>query len=514
MSNALEKFERSEWTPKDIPSLVSKNVTLTWHELPWKRIERRVFKLQKRIYRASLKGNLKLVRKLQKTLVHSWFAKLLAVRKVTQENKGKNTAGVDGIKSLTPKQRLELVDTLRLDGKSSPTRRVWIPKPGKKEKRPLGIPTVADRAKQALLKMAIEPEWEARFEPNSYGFRPARACHDAAEAIFSSINKKPKYVLDADISQCFDRIDHKALLEKLNTFPTFKRQIKSWLKSGVIDFSEYADRKGYNETREGTPQGGVISPLLANVALHGLENLLKDYIVTIKMKNTKGRVIRTAEKLSNLGIIRYADDFVVLHENLEVVIKCKELIEAWLKDIGLELKPSKTRIAHTLNEYEGEEPGFNFLGFNIRQYSVGKTHSGKDTKRRLLGFKTIISPSKESIQRHYDNLVRTIDKHKAMAQAVLIGKLNPIIRGWCNYHTPFCSREAFSKLNYLLWKKLWKWANSRHPNKGKKWSAKKYWQTVGGDKWIFTTPKNSKNPATLVKHTDTSAGVGWVKVQA
>lgn len=216
----------------------------TWEEIDWKIVESQVFKLQKRIYRASLRGDKKLVRKLQRMMVSSYYGKLLATRKVTQENKGKKTAGTDGFKSLKPAERIELVKTLKLDGKSQPTRRVWIPKPeGKREDRAC-IPTITERAKQCLLKLALEPEWEAVFEPNSYGFRPGRSCHDAIAAIFLNINKKPKYVLDADISKCFDCINHDALIRKLNTFPKFSRQIKAWLKSGVIDFSRWAERKG------------------------------------------------------------------------------------------------------------------------------------------------------------------------------------------------------------------------------------------------------------------------------
>ena len=196
-----------------------------WRQINWRKAEKAVFKLQKRIYRASNRGDVKTVRRLQKTLMKSWYARALAVRRVTQDNQGKKTAGVDGVKSLTPKQRLNLVGNLKLGTKVSPTRRVWIPKPGTEEKRPLGIPTMKDRALQALVKLALEPEWEAKFEPNSYGFRPGRSCHDAIEAIFSSIRLKPKYVLDADIAKCFDRIDHEALLNKMNTFPTIRRQV-------------------------------------------------------------------------------------------------------------------------------------------------------------------------------------------------------------------------------------------------------------------------------------------------
>ena len=227
-SKAEIKF-RMEWD-NDIP--VCKGVDHEeWKNLPWKHIEKRVFKLQKRIYRAAKRGDVKVVRKLQKTLMQSWSARCLAVRQVTQDNKGKKTAGVDGKKSLSPKQRLTLVKNLRLTGKSKPTRRIWIPKPGKDEKRPLGIPAIHDRALQALVKLALEPEWESKFEPNSYGFRPGRSCHDAVGQIYLSINKQPKYVLDADISQCFDKINHKALLEKLNTFPTLRRQCDSFSRN-------------------------------------------------------------------------------------------------------------------------------------------------------------------------------------------------------------------------------------------------------------------------------------------
>ncbi|WP_365975508.1 reverse transcriptase N-terminal domain-containing protein [Moorena sp. SIO4G3] len=226
-----------------------------WNKVNWRKLEMTVFKLQKRIYQASQRGDVRVVRKLQKTLMKSWSAKMIAVRRVTQENKGKRSAGIDGVKSLNSKQRLTLVANLKISKRAKPTRRVWIPKSQGTEKRPLGIPTMYDRALQTLAKQALEPEWEAKFEPNSYGFRPGRSCHDAIEAIFNSICKKPKWVLDADISKCFDKINHDALLTKLNTYPSLRRLIKSWLKAGVMD------KETFSTTDEGTPQGGVISPL-------------------------------------------------------------------------------------------------------------------------------------------------------------------------------------------------------------------------------------------------------------
>src|SRR5881397_674351 len=209
-----------------------------WRDLPWKMIQQRVWKLQKRIFRAAQRGDQRAVHRLEQLLMKSWSAKCLAVRRVTQDNRGKRTAGVDGIKSLTPPQRLRLAQTLSLSPKVQPVRRVWIPKPSTTDHRPLGIPVIADRAGQALAKLALEPEWEAKFEPNSYGFRPGRSCHDAIEAIFGNIKQKPKYVLDADIAKCFDRINHAALLTKLGTFPTLRRAITAWLQAGVLEGKE------------------------------------------------------------------------------------------------------------------------------------------------------------------------------------------------------------------------------------------------------------------------------------
>jgi RNA-directed DNA polymerase len=238
-----------------------------WKEIPWKEIEVSVHKLQKRIYRASKSENIVKVRKLQRLLVSSWSATCLAGRRVTQDNQGKKTAGVDGVKNLSPRQRLDLVKSLKIGCKAAPVRRVWIPKPGKDEKRPLGIPTMRDRATQTLVKLALEPEWEVKFEPNSYGFRPGRSCWDAIKQIHTCINQKPKWVLDADIAKCFDRINHQALLDKIDTFPRLRRQIRAWLQAGIMDGDALFP------SEEGTPQGGAISPLLANIALHGLEKV-------------------------------------------------------------------------------------------------------------------------------------------------------------------------------------------------------------------------------------------------
>jgi RNA-directed DNA polymerase len=445
--------------------------TVEWKNIPWRNIERVVFKLQKRIFKAAQRGDHRAVRRLQKTLMKSWSAKVLAVRRVTQDNQGKKTAGIDGVKSLTPQKRLELVDQLRLTDKAKPVRRVWIDKPSKTEKRPLGIPTMNDRATQALVKAALEPEWEAKFEPDSYGFRPGRSCHDAIGAIFIAIRLKPKYVLDADIAKCFDRINHDALLRKLNTFPTIRRQIRAWLKAGVIDWSTES-KSSYTPTSEGTPQGGVLSPLLANIALHGMENRMKQYAETLPTRAGYGKKANRG----SLSLIRYADDFVILHEDKAVVQRCQQIIIDWLKDMGLELKPEKTRLSHTLIEESGNV-GFDFLGFHIQQYKVGKFSSKQ-------GFKTIITPSKKALKEHNNKVGNIIEQHKNAPKEALIARLNPVITGWCNYYKTVCSQDTFELADFVTFHQLFGWADKRHRSKK---AAAAEWKKSGTRNWVFVS---------------------------
>ena len=497
-----------------MPNTDSQSNTVGWKNINWRKAERYVFKLQKRIYAASRRGDVKQVRKLQKTLMRSWSNKVLAVRRVTQENRGKKTAGVDGVKSLSPEARMKLVGQLKLTGKSKPTRRVWIPKPGKEEKRPLGIPTMYDRALQALVKNAIEPEWEARFEPNSYGFRPGRSCQDAVWTIKNSIMNKPKFALDADIAKCFDRINHLALLQKLGYTGKIRQQIKAWLKSGVID------QKVFTATSEGTPQGGIVSPLLANVALHGMETMLKEFAKTldIRRKDKPNYQISKLGKVQSLTFIRYADDFLLTHHDLNVVQRCRDLISEWLKDIGLELKPSKTRIAHTLYPTMSEDgkAGFDFLGYHIQQFPIGKYNSASNpnTKEKL-GFRTLITPSKDACKKHQLDIKDVIRKHKHSPQALLIKELNPIIRGWINYYS-FSDAQTVGELtrqDHLIFLKLRAWARHRTGEWNKETKIK-YWKKIGDNNWVFATKEEDANPLRLLTHNEFgSSSTKYVKVK-
>ena len=456
--------------------------TEAWNTINWAKVQRKVFKLQKRIYQASLSGQNAKARKLQKLLVKSYYAKLLAVRRVTQDNQGKRTAGVDGIKSTTPKQRLELVENLSKYQKAKPLRRKWIPKPNGEE-RPLGIPTINDRVRQALVKSVLEPQWEAKFEGESYGFRPGRSAHDAMSRIFQSIHKLDYYILDTDISKCFDQINHEYLLSKIDCPSTMKAQIKQWLKAGIMDNGIF------NATEAGTPQGGVISPLLANIALDGMIRLIDQNFP--KKKSTV-----------QAKVIRYADDFIVVSPQLEIIQQCKIAIEEWLKPIGLELKPAKTRICHTLREIEvnGEKvsPGFDFLGWNFRQYPVGKYNSGKNRSGKPIGFKLLIKPSKKAIKAHADKVKEVIKTHKTAPQYALIKRLNLIIRGWCNYHSKVVSKETFSSMDYTTWQKLRAWTVSRcgKANHGK---LKNYFRKNDNRTWSFETKDGYK----LLTHAET-----------
>ena len=462
-----------------------------WSDINWSKCHSLVFKLQKRIYKASKCGDLSSVRKLQRLLVNSWSAKCLAVKKVTQYNKGRNTAGIDGVKSLNNQQKVSLINNLKFDGKALPTRRVWIPKPGKKEKRPLGIPVIKDRALQALMHLALEPEWEVRFEENSYGFRPGRSTADAIDAIHTNLKTYSKYVLDADIAQCFDNIDHSALLTKINTFPLFRQQIKAWLKAGVID------RKTFLNTTSGVPQGGILSPLLANIALHGLENTVCDWVENnIKLKYPGGSNKCRKEVRQSVSVIRYADDFVIMHFDYNIVLKCKQIATEFLAKMGLKLKQAKTRICHTLEKLNEQEPGFDFLGFEIRQHKVGKDQGGKlpgtSQNQKYKDYKTIIRPSKESVRKHYNELKNGLKKLTNQSVDTVIAFLNPRIKGWSNYYRYVVSSQVFRQIDDWLYHRYWRWCKRKHPKKGAKYLKRKYFAYGKNGNWVLSSKQKDE----------------------
>lgn len=411
-----------------------------WNTIDWKNIRETVNRLQTRIAKAISNGNSNLAKRLQYLLTHSFHAKLLAVRIVTQ-NRGKRTPGIDG--ELWTSSKDKMLAVLSLSDKqyqSQPLKRIYIPKPGKETKRPLSIPTMYDRAMQALYALALQPVAETLADSRSFGFRLFRSAQDASQYIYVCLRHKTgaEWILEGDIKACFDNISHQWLKDNILIDTSILNQ---FLKSGFI----------YDNTlfpsNTGTPQGGLISPILANMALDGMENLIMEKYPKMKVH-----------------FIRYADDFVVTAPTREIAEEIKVLISDFLITRGLTLSDSKTKISH-INE------GFDFLGWNIRKY-----------KGVLL-----MKPSKESVKRITRKIGDVLHKAASWRQDEVIKMLNPIIIGWTNYHRHIASKNTFNRIDFIKWSQLWRWAKRRHTDKGYHWIADRYWSRKGSRKWVFCT---------------------------
>ncbi|WP_248799940.1 group II intron reverse transcriptase/maturase, partial [Pseudomonas sp. MWU13-2105] len=437
-----------------------------WHDIDWCRVQRNVRTMQQRIAKACREGNWRKVKALQRMLTRSHSAKYLAVRRVT-ENQGKRTAGVDRILWDTPDAKWKAANGLKNRGyKPRPLRRVFIPKSNGKE-RPLGVPTMTDRAMQALYLLALAPVAETTGDPNSYGFRIERSTADAMGQLFVTLSKKVSapWILEADIQGCFDHINHDWLIDNV---PVDKTILQKWLKAGVVHNGQL------HATNAGTPQGGIISPTLANLVLDGLETQLKKHLGITRARKLK------------INVVRYADDFVITGTSKEVLEdEVRPWVEQFLATRGLRLSLEKTHIVHI-------DQGFDFLGWNFRKYSG----------------KLLIKPSKKNVEAFYGKVKGVIDTNKTVKQDYLIRLLNPILKGWALYHQPVVAKQTYSRMDNLLFHALWRWAKRRHPNKSLRWIREKYFRVQGSRSWVFAATtldgNGEKRDVTLYRLADTA----------
>ena len=456
-------------SPERLPDTVQ--LEHQWKSIDWKKAEAEVSRLQARIAKATQEKKWNTVKRLQYLLSHSYYAKALAVRKVTT-NKGKHTPGIDKELWNTPAVKMRNVLILTDKGyKAKPLRRVFIEKPGKKKKRPLGIPCMYDRAMQALYALALDPVSETTADEKSFGFRRGRSAQDACEYIFTALSRRssPEWVLEGDIKGCFDHISHDWLIEYI---PMDKSVLKQFLKAGFVFQNELFP------TDEGTPQGGVISPILANMALDGMQKVLSDRFHT----NRLGKIDLRFKNAHKVNLVRYADDFIVTAATKEIAEEAKEIIRGFLCTRGLELSEEKTLITHV-------DDGFDMLGWTFRRFKE----------------KLIVKPSKKSVKALNASLHNTVlERGKAWRQEDLIRVLNRQLRGWANYHQSVCAKDAFSRTDHILYEMLWRWAKRRHPKKNRKWITANYWYSKGLRNWVFST-KNAElirlGEVPIIRHT-------------
>lgn len=434
-------------------SISNDRIAHCWSQINWNKATIHVNRLQLRIVKAVEKKDWNLVKRLQYLLVNSFYAKALAVKKVTS-NRGGKTAGIDKKLWITDKQKFEAIQELKIKGyNSKPTRRIHIKKSNGKL-RPLSIPCIKDRAMQTLFLLSLEPIAETTGDKRSFGFRKHRCCADAMEQLFSILSTKRSgtWILEGDIKGCFDNINHEWML---NNIPMNPVMLNKFLKAG------YSYRRQLFPTKRGAIQGGAISPTLANMTLDGMEQAIANAFFLTKKGNVSYHYRYNPHQIN---IVRYADDFVVTSNNKKVLIEVKKVISKFLEIRGLELSEEKTTITNI-------KAGFDFLSWNFRKYNE----------------KLIIKPSKKSINNIKKKISDFLRSNRTVKQKYVIYKLNQIIRGWCNYHQPVCAKVTFQKINGHMFNVLWKWAKRRHPNKSRKWIKQRYWRTVKSRNWVFGT---------------------------